>query len=297
MEQHPIPRQITTFEYKLIGFMTIKQFGYVMLGAVFAYAAFLIVPIFILNYITGFLVFCAGLAFAFFPINDRPLDVFIRNLYTRINSPTQFTFLKNNPSLSVMEDLYFESNPHITITHADSKEKLAAYLANKKVVQKDEKDREAAIGRINTVISKRGQFESPVVTIKQPQPPAPGDLPQKSTMSKEPVIVDAQKNQMNTPPIAVNLKHPFFSGTVTNKRNIPLPGVLVYIKDSDSGKNLRILKTNPHGVFATFNPLPPKKYKVEVVDSAGNYIFDPTELVIAQGEITHNQTFVSKETI
>src|SRR5438270_526220 len=30
MEQHAIPRQITSFEFKLIGFMTLKQFLYLL---------------------------------------------------------------------------------------------------------------------------------------------------------------------------------------------------------------------------------------------------------------------------
>jgi hypothetical protein len=49
MDLHPIPRQITTFEFKLIGFMTVKQFGYVLLAGVVGYLFFLAIPIQILN--------------------------------------------------------------------------------------------------------------------------------------------------------------------------------------------------------------------------------------------------------
>lgn len=290
MEQHPIPRQITTFEFKLIGFMTIRQFGYVLLGGAFGYAAFLIVPIFILNYIVGILVFCASLAFAFFPINDRPLDVFIKNLYQRLNSPTQYTFSKNNPSMSIMGDLYFESNPHITLAHADSKEKLAAYLAKKHVLQKDEVDRKNAIGRINTVMSSK-----PVPQKKQGFiPQLPNIIPQLIPQANN--AAEAQHKSQPHADTSQTAKHPFFSGTVTNTRNIPLPGVLVYIKDPETGKALRILKTNPHGIFATFNPLPSKKYNVEIVDSSGNYKFSPVSLALGDGD-KHSATFVSKEMI
>lgn len=279
MEQHPVPRQITTFEFKLVGFMTIRQFGYVLLGGVFGYASFLIVPIFILNYVAGVLVFCVSLAFAFFRVNDRPLDVFVRNLYTRINSPTQYTFHKNNPIMSVMSDLYFESNPHITLVHADSKEKLLAYLSQKNTSQTDAQDRSGAIGRINTAFANKDLSTKP----------APSPLLDPQTQAPKP-----PPNPAPSPPTILGSKHPFLSGTVTNTRNIPLPGILVYVKDKKSGNSLRILKTNPHGVFATFNPLPPATYLVQIVDSSGGYHFDSRNIDLGMGN-SHVFTFVSKE--
>ncbi len=296
MEQHPVPRQITTFEFKLIGFMTIRQFGYVILGGVFGYAAFLIVPIFILNYIAGILLFCASLAFAFFRVNDRPLDVFVRNLYTRVNSPTQYTFHKNNPVMGVMDDLYFESNPHVTLAHADSREKLSAYLIKKNGQQLDPHDRSSAIGRINTVFAKKDTHAAIPKPARagSPPPPPPPPTPPGATPNS---VSTTTTPTMTTPQIPVSgAKHPFFSGTVTNTRNIPLPGVLVYIKDTKTGKSLRILKTNPHGVFATFNPLPPNTYVVEVVDSSANYHFDTREITLDTSS-AHVFTFTSKEMV
>lgn len=36
MDQHPIPQDVTGFQFKLIGTMTVKQFGYVASGVVAA---------------------------------------------------------------------------------------------------------------------------------------------------------------------------------------------------------------------------------------------------------------------
>jgi hypothetical protein len=72
---------------------------------------------------------------------------------------------------------------------------------------------------------------------------------------------------------SVTLKHPFFTGIIKNRKKIPLPGVLVYVKDAQ-GNSIRILKTNPHGVFATYNTLPPGEYGVEIKDPNGGYFFD-----------------------
>jgi hypothetical protein len=78
--------------------------------------------------------------------------------------------------------------------------------------------------------------------------------------------------------------------------HIPLPGVLLYIRDNKTNSVLRILKTNPHGVFATFNPLQDGEYVVEIVDSSGGYLFDKTTITI-NNQTRLNFEFTSKETI
>src|SRR5450830_869986 len=50
MEQHAIPRQITTFEFKLIGFLTIKQFIYLLIFIPIGLLIFYTFPIPILNF-------------------------------------------------------------------------------------------------------------------------------------------------------------------------------------------------------------------------------------------------------
>ena len=106
MEQHPIPRQITSFEFKLIGFMTLKEFLYVVIFAPLGYIVYTLFPIPFLNIILGLAVGLMGFVFAFVPINDRPLEVWIRNFWRRLNSPTQYFYHKNNPPLSIFQDLF-----------------------------------------------------------------------------------------------------------------------------------------------------------------------------------------------
>ena len=56
MEQHAIPRQITSFEFKLIGFMTLKQFLYLVIFAPIGYIVYVLFPIPLLNIILGIVV-------------------------------------------------------------------------------------------------------------------------------------------------------------------------------------------------------------------------------------------------
>lgn len=283
MDLHPIPRQITTFEFKLIGFMTVKQFGYVLLAGVVGYLFFLAIPIQILNIVVGIMVFSVGLLFAFVPINDRPLDVFIRNLTRRLNSPTQYVFRKNNVALRIFDELYFEANPHIILAHADSREKLSAYLAAKKQSAGGVGGQEDHHAQIGTLLKEK-QVLAP--------PQNPRSVHKKSFVptvdSPGTKAVVQNKNQ--------DAKHPLFTGVVYNTRHIPLPGVLLYIRDNKTNSVLRILKTNPHGVFATFNPLQDGEYVVEIVDSSGGYLFDKTTITI-NNQTRLNFEFTSKETI
>src|SRR5437763_879990 len=95
MEQHPVPRQITTFEFKLIGFMTLTQFIYLIVFVPAAYIVYQLFPVPILNILLAFVVAMMGVALAFAPIQGRPLDVWVRNIAKRLTSPTQYFYHKD----------------------------------------------------------------------------------------------------------------------------------------------------------------------------------------------------------
>ena len=48
---------------------------------------------------------------------------------------------------------------------------------------------------------------------------------------------------------------------------------MIYVKDQNN-TTVRLLKTNPHGVFATYNKLSPGAYSFEIKDPKGGYFFD-----------------------
>lgn len=270
MEQHAIPRDITGFQFKLIGPMTLRQFMYLVVAALFGYLVTIIVgsiiTAFYIDIICGLLVFGVGLAFAFIPINDRPLDYFLKNLYKKLVNPTQFVYHKENLPLRVLEGMYYEQDPHILLAHVDSREKLAAYIAAKN--------------------------PPPPIVVKKPLPPP---LPVKGTkpVAKVGAVVQATPQTTGAATPAPTGERPWISGVVQNRKLIPLPGVLVYIKDVATKKSLRILKTNPHGVFASFHPLPSGEYLIEVTDTGKSYQFDSQTVTIDPAN--HQFTFTSRE--
>ncbi len=94
MENHPIPQDITGFQFKLIGDMTIKQFAFLVAGVILGWITF-ILPIFILIKLPFVLLFVGfGVAAAFIPIGGRPFDIMIANYFKALLNPTQYVYQK-----------------------------------------------------------------------------------------------------------------------------------------------------------------------------------------------------------
>lgn len=274
MDQHPIPRQITTFEFKLIGFMTLKQFLYLAIFFPIGFVVYKVIPVPFLNVLLGILVGLVGVLFAFVPIQDRPMETWLRNFIKRLNSPTQYLYKKNNNSVSFLNDLYYAEDPHLSVAHMDTKEKLNKYLAAQQAAHPaDSSD------------SKRHKQQVHIDDLLD------------QTKHIDPAQIKKSDAQLNSadPKKAVQprVKQPFVTGVIKNRKNIPLPGILVKIKNQ-KGEQLRLLKTNPHGIFATYSPLPENDYLFEISDPNGNYFFDTMNIHI-QANQQNPILFYSKE--
>lgn len=109
MESHPIPQNVTSFQFKLVGDMTLKQFGYLAAGCAIAYLLFVTLshsypitvwPLIVISAL-------AGIAFAFLPIGSRPLDYWLIAFLKAIYSPTKMIWEKNGKTFK--EDELFNS--------------------------------------------------------------------------------------------------------------------------------------------------------------------------------------------
>src|SRR3990167_505525 len=134
MEQHPVPRNISSFQFHLIGDMTLRQFGYLIAGVLCAFIVFKIVPLpVILKYPFAGIFAFAGVAFAFLPIQERPLDRWIVAFIKSIYSPTQFLWQKEGTFLEILAKQTTVSTKKLSQTHTqahqDARTKLHQYLA------------------------------------------------------------------------------------------------------------------------------------------------------------------------
>lgn len=93
--EHPIPQEVSTYEFRLVGDMTIKQFMQVAAGALVSLvlyssdlAPYVKWPLILIS-------FLMGVALAFFPIEDRPLSKWIVLFAKAIYSPTVYIWNKS----------------------------------------------------------------------------------------------------------------------------------------------------------------------------------------------------------
>ncbi len=89
--EHPVPQNVTSFEFHLVGDMTLKQFVYLASGVGLAYLIFVTLmgsaPLIAIPLIALFAL--GGVAFAFLPILDRPLDHWVAAFFRAVYTPTQ----------------------------------------------------------------------------------------------------------------------------------------------------------------------------------------------------------------
>jgi len=253
MEQHPIPRQITSFEFKLVGFLTIKQFIYLLVFVGLGFVVYLIFPIPVLNVFFAIITVSFGAALAFVPVNDRPLDIWIKNLVKRLTSPTQYHYKKNNLAPEILrKNSVYPSDKKVVESHIDSQKKLNSYMVGKNIISSSKKQ------AINDL------------------------LPQPSFSLSNKKKTPPEKPVRSFAPTTSSPKKPFFTGVVRNHKQTPLYGILIYVQKSENQKPLRILKTNVNGVFATFSPLPTGEYVLKTVDSNGVYLFDTMKIKVLE---------------
>lgn len=94
MEQHPVPQNVTTFQFRLVGDMTLKQFGYLGGGVLLAYiSSKLPLPFFFTWPMTLFFAL-GGFGLAFVPVEERPMDIWIMSFLRNTYSPTQYVWQK-----------------------------------------------------------------------------------------------------------------------------------------------------------------------------------------------------------
>lgn len=279
MENHPIPQDITGFQFKLIGNMTIKQFAYLASGVIVGWilasipiTPFIKVPIAVL-----FVLFGASLAFI--PISGRPMDIMIVNFGKSFFAPTQFIYIKKGGKL--FPPL---AKPTLQKTSLLKKQQTTLIM-------------QASLGAPNPLDEKEMIFLKGVanllninplptthaLSINQPKPPIPTPItttyPKIKTQTVRPIAKGMEKKVgFLTTPDAPNL----ITGIVKNPRGFPVPNILIEIKDKE-GNPVRAFKTNGLGQFASATSLINGTYTITLEDPKEENKFEPIELKLTGG--------------
>jgi hypothetical protein len=93
-QQHPIPQEISAYQFRLVGDMTLKQFFQVATGIVIALIIYSSGIIGIVKWPLVIISGLSGVALAFLPLQERPLDRWIVAFFRSVYSPTLFFWKK-----------------------------------------------------------------------------------------------------------------------------------------------------------------------------------------------------------
>jgi len=101
MQQHPVPQNITGFEFKLVGFLTLKQFLYLAGAGIVSFIIFVSTGS-ILKWLFITPIVLLGLALAFVPILGMPFDRWVVAFIRAIGSPARRIWYKEPKIISFL---------------------------------------------------------------------------------------------------------------------------------------------------------------------------------------------------
>lgn len=229
MEQHPVPQQISSYQFRLVGDMTLKQFfelaGGGLVGLLIyasAIPAFIKWPIIIACVLFG-------IALAFLPFEDRPLEIWVVSFIRSIYSPTLFRWQKTQTKEKYFQDETGEEIP-LGVIAPKGQAELNKYLASTPALDssstKLEEGEDDYVAKIAELFGKQGiSFETittnaqgqsnpaPEPEVNQPMTqPAPAPAVEPAPQNPQPEVVF----RVNTPPpapIQTAVTEPTLSGT------------------------------------------------------------------------------------
>lgn len=106
MIEHPIPQNISSYQFHLVGDMTLKQFLELAGGVLLAWLIWSAALPSIIKWPLCIFVAISGFAMAFLPVEERPLDQWVIAFFTAIYRPTLFTWKKTKSDI-----LKFQPHP------------------------------------------------------------------------------------------------------------------------------------------------------------------------------------------
>ncbi len=321
-QEHPIPQQISAYEFHLVGDMTLKQFFQVAAGALISIvlygsslSAYVKWPLIIMF-------FLGGVAFAFFPLQDRPLSVWVTLFLKAIYSPTKYAwkkaakkpqFFQPEPTAQmqttqlpqpedvdtdlIKHNVTFPAHPDESQTEetqddAQAKKDIKPLkLPQEETVQKKPTPSEIRIPQKQKV--QVDHHEKDIYKEKSDVAPEQVQTPTTVTPIMGSKIQGGQQAQFSieasppTPPTRPNV----VVGQVMDPQGKIVEGAILEIKD-DEGRPARALKTNKLGHFLIVTPLVDGKYTI-LTEKEGLH-FEPIN-ILAEGKIIQPIAIWAKE--
>lgn len=194
MDNHPIPQDVTGFQFKLIGNMTVKQFAYLATGTVLAIVFFQLPVNALIKFPLSLLFALIGIGLAYVPVGGRPMDSMIGYYIKALIRPTIFVYDRAttqpydpNKAPTPATIGLSQLTGDLSLTPRD---KLKTYLETRDVKPKNKLDKKE-----DDFILYVSGLAAKTITIHPNSPPAPSPILQQ-------VSVHANPQPIITTPVA-----------------------------------------------------------------------------------------------
>lgn len=295
---HPIPQNVTQYQFRLVGDMTLKQFLELAGGLLLAYLFYSSNLIFIFKYPLAISSIVLGFGLAFFPIEDRPLDVWILNFIKAIYGPTRFIWTKTKVISPIFEYIR-RDNTAATTTIA--KTIKAPSLAAKPEELPDYTPQESAqLDKLSALMQHQAlstggvadeDLDRPEISVRKLSPSPQPEMAPKAVSADAPPTIEADVDNNNIEPSGAStslnsvIPQSFTSQESVKAENITLPATpktpnlvsglvldpsgklvenaIVQIVD-EAGIPKRAVKSNLLGQFMISTPLENGSFYLEI---------------------------------
>lgn len=273
MEGHEVPKNVSEFEFHLVGDMTLKQFAYLATGLGIAYLIFVIIGS-SLPFLAWPLIFIStglGASYAFLPILDRPLDHWTISFFKAIFSPTQRSWLSKAFSTQSPE---FKNRLNIYLSSvSDAPSSAEATVTKSSVIPRFTQETTQVSPKLQPAIKPLAPSQPSPPPIEQTPPaniptnlPTSGELEASVELAKEKQIL---QNQL--------LREQKVLSSLRQRASMPGANPALYsVQMSESQKNIaglneKISKISHELAVLAGTPTlisPPKKVVVQPYKSA-----------------------------
>lgn len=256
MDQHPVPQNISSYEFRLVGDMTLKQFfqlaGGGAAGLIFYRSPF---PFYI-KYPLVFVSVLVGILLAFVPLNGRPFSQWILAFIKAVYSPTQYFW--NPTPINVqgsMSNVHSNLEPRTQNLEPSYLDKLESQLFSKF---------SALFQQTHPTPSNLPARNAFSIVDAGGLPPPPIN-PVTSTATFIPAINHSPLNistlaQPDLTTLFAPTQPNILAGNIVDSTGHVLEGVILEIAEKASGMPVRALRSNKLGQFQIATPLPRGEY-------------------------------------
>jgi hypothetical protein len=313
MDNHPVPQNISSYEFRLVGDMTLKQFLQLAAGIIMAVILVNLQLLPIIKYSLALISVLLGFLMAFIPINGRPFTSWLVAFFKAIYSPTEYIWIPDSalkPPAAATPPPQISAPNTVTGTVSPPVEPApVSVLFSSATAPPPEPARIIEItpaAQVEPVVNAAMTTNSQILPVAPSPAPAPRPppsppkeaapviknvsptMPAAATVRYAPSLEKPQTSAVISAPMAptTSLISPptrpdILSGLIVDTSNQPLPGTTVEIVDTNTGIPARALRTNKLGQFQIAIPLPLGSYNV-LVEKEG-FTFDQVSIQIKGG--------------